>query len=96
MAGTTARCKTSDTCLRYCLNLLTCRNSGLKAMSGVEQAQWMAIDVGQLLMLSSEDAKAAVREGRRILALMTSFVFALARALALAQEPAFSCAAQDA
>jgi hypothetical protein len=42
-------------------SLLTCRNSGLKAMSSVGQAQWVGFGDVQLVMLSSEDAETAVR-----------------------------------
>jgi intermediate peptidase len=41
--------------------LLTCRNSGLKAISSVGQAQCVEFGGVQLVMLSSEDAETAVR-----------------------------------
>ena len=44
-----------------CSELLTCRNSGRKAISSVGQAQWVGFGDVQLVMLSSEDAETAVR-----------------------------------
>jgi hypothetical protein len=52
MAGTTARYETSINNPSTSLKLLTCRNSGLKAISLVGQAQWMEVTLSNLVMLS--------------------------------------------
>jgi hypothetical protein len=53
MAGTAARYKTSIGASAMHSMLLTCRNSGLKAMVGERRAQWMGVSTRSTVMLSS-------------------------------------------
>jgi hypothetical protein len=53
MAGTAARYNTSIVASAMHNLLLTCRNSGLKAIVGERKAQWMRLSTRSTVMLSS-------------------------------------------